>query len=139
MSGAEVAVQRRNNNGVKASGKAFDPDGFCNRRTNPFRQVLDQAVRLIQGKKICRPHKPSTRGAKVQIAGTLLNLTMENVKLLVLFLTITCVLFLIIGLFRPWTMLWWEDVQNRSKVIKSYGLLAILFALVYQALKYYYP
>ncbi|MBL7865362.1 MAG: hypothetical protein JNK10_10825 [Cyclobacteriaceae bacterium] len=64
---------------------------------------------------------------------------MENVKLLVLFLTITCVLFLIIGLFRPWAMLWWEDVQNRSKVIKSYGSLAAIFALIYQALKYYYP
>ena len=64
---------------------------------------------------------------------------MENVKLLVLFLTLTCVLFLIIGLFRPWAMLWWEDVQNRSKVIKSYGTLTILFALVYQALKYYFP
>lgn len=64
---------------------------------------------------------------------------MDNVKLLVLFLTITCVLFLIIGLFRPWAMLWWEDTQNRSKVIKSYGFLAIFFGLVYKALQYYYP
>ena len=64
---------------------------------------------------------------------------MDNVKLLVLFLIITCVLFLIIGLFRPWAMLWWEDIQNRSKVIKSYGSLAILFALVYKTLQYYYP
>lgn len=64
---------------------------------------------------------------------------MENVKLLVLFLTITCVLFLIIGLFRPWAMLWWEDVQNRSKVIKSYGSLAVFFAILYQVLEYYYP
>lgn len=73
------------------------------------------------------------------IAGTLLNLTMDNVKLLVLFLTATCVLFLIIGLFKPWAMLWWEDTQNRSKVIKSYGSLAVFFAIMYQALKYYYP
>lgn len=64
---------------------------------------------------------------------------MENVKLLVLFVTITCVLFMIIGLFRPWTMLWWEDVQNRAKVIKSYGSLAILFGLVYLALRHYFP
>jgi hypothetical protein len=36
-------------------------------------------------------------------------------------------------------MLWWEDVQNRAKVIKSYGSLAILFALIYKALEYYFP
>ena len=64
---------------------------------------------------------------------------MSNVKLLVLFLTITCVLFMVIGLFRPWAMLWWEDVQNRSKVLKSYGSLAILFGLTYFALTYYFP
>lgn len=64
---------------------------------------------------------------------------MENVKLLVLFLTLTCLLFLLIGLFRPWAMLWWEDVQNRAKVIKSYGSLAIVFALIYKALDYYFP
>jgi len=64
---------------------------------------------------------------------------MANVKLLVLFLIITCILFLIIGLFRPWAMLWWEDIQNRSKVIKSYGSLAIFFALVYLALQHYFP
>lgn len=64
---------------------------------------------------------------------------MANVKLLVLFLIITCILFLIIGLFRPWAMLWWEDIQNRSKVIKSYGSLAIFFSLVYLALQHYFP
>ncbi|MBL7848125.1 MAG: hypothetical protein JNL40_11695 [Cyclobacteriaceae bacterium] len=64
---------------------------------------------------------------------------MENVKLLVLFLTLTCLLFLSIGLVRPWAMLWWEDVQNRMKVIKAYGSLAILFGVLYKALDYYYP
>ncbi|MDZ4716702.1 MAG: hypothetical protein SH819_14650 [Cytophagales bacterium] len=64
---------------------------------------------------------------------------MDNVKLLVLFLTATCVLFLLIGLYKPWMMLWWEDVQNRSKVVKSYGLLAIIFGILYKALEYYYP
>lgn len=64
---------------------------------------------------------------------------MENVKLLVFFLIWTSILFLIIGLFRPWAMLWWEDEQNRMKVIKSYGLLAILMTVVYKALDYYFP
>jgi len=64
---------------------------------------------------------------------------MENVKLLVLFLIWTCVLFLLIGLIRPWAMLWWEDVQNRMKVIKAYGSLTVLFTIVYKALQIYFP
>ena len=40
-----------------------------------------------------------------------------------------------IGLIRPWAMLWWEDVQNRLKVIKVYGSLAIVFGVVYVVIK----
>lgn len=69
----------------------------------------------------------------------MLPLIMENVKLLVFFLILTSLLFLVIGLIRPWAMLWWEDVQNRMKVIKSYGLLAVLFTILYKALDYYFP
>ena len=61
---------------------------------------------------------------------------MHYVELLILFLTITCVLFMVIGLIKPWAMLWWEDVQNRSKVIKVYGTLAIVFGLVYYGMKF---
>ncbi len=60
---------------------------------------------------------------------------MQYFEVLILFLTITCVLFLIIGLIKPWAMLWWEDMQNRSKVIKAYGSLAILFGVMYYILK----
>ena len=60
---------------------------------------------------------------------------MYYLELFILFLTMTCVLFLIIGLIRPWSMLWWEDVQNRMKVIKAYGSLAIVFGLVYYVIK----
>lgn len=28
-------------------------------------------------------------------------------------------------------MLWWEDVQNRKKVIKLYGGVAVLFFVIY--------
>jgi len=38
---------------------------------------------------------------------------------------------MVIGLFKPWAMLWWEGVQNRRKVIKLYGSVAILSYLVY--------
>jgi hypothetical protein len=38
---------------------------------------------------------------------------------------------MVIGLFKPWMMLWWEDVQNRRKIIKVYGLIAILFYAIH--------
>ncbi len=60
---------------------------------------------------------------------------MRYVELFVILLIGTSVLFLIIGLFRPWAMLWWEDEQNRMKVIKAYGSLTILFSLVYAGMK----
>ncbi|HNP18374.1 MAG TPA: hypothetical protein PKL31_08080 [Fulvivirga sp.] len=46
--------------------------------------------------------------------------------------------FLVIGLYRPWVMLWWEDRQNRKKVIKVYGAAAILFYLLNIALTHFH-
>lgn len=51
---------------------------------------------------------------------------MEFLQQLFLYVSVTALLFLMIGLFKPWMMLWWEDVQNRRKVIKVYGLAAII-------------
>jgi hypothetical protein len=39
-----------------------------------------------------------------------------------------------VGLIKPWIMLWWEDTQNRKKVIKLYGTLGLLFLLAYYLL-----
>jgi hypothetical protein len=36
-----------------------------------------------------------------------------------------------IGLFKPWMMLWWEDVQNRRKILKVYGISAAIFFVIY--------
>ena len=37
---------------------------------------------------------------------------------------------MVAGLFKPWIMLWWEDTQNRKKVLKIYGTAAVVtFAL----------
>lgn len=60
---------------------------------------------------------------------------MQYVRILAFLLIMTSLLFLIIGLIRPWMMLWWEDEQNRLKVIKSYGLLTVIFTIVYFVLK----
>lgn len=60
--------------------------------------------------------------------------TMDNVRLLLFFLTLASLLFMVIGLFKPWIMLWWEDVQNRRKIIRVYGTSALLFYLIYLGL-----
>lgn len=48
-----------------------------------------------------------------------------------LLLSISSALFLVIGLFKPWVMLWWEDVQNRKKIILVYGSISLFFLLAY--------
>ena len=63
---------------------------------------------------------------------------MELVELFFLLLAIACLFFLVIGLFKPWAMLWWEDVQNRRKVIKVYGLAAIICYAIYWGIKIFY-
>ena len=60
---------------------------------------------------------------------------MYYTELLIMLLSITCILFLIIGLIKPWAMLWWEDVQTRMKVIQVYGSLAVVFGIVYMLMK----
>ena len=59
---------------------------------------------------------------------------MSKVRLLILFVSMASLLFLILGLIKPWMMLWWEDVQNRRKVIMIYGSLAIVFYIIYLGL-----
>jgi hypothetical protein len=62
---------------------------------------------------------------------------MYYVRLLILYLGMANALFLLIGLYKPWAMLWWEDVQNRKKVIKVYGTSAMIFFITYFALKFF--
>lgn len=60
---------------------------------------------------------------------------MEFIQQLFLYLGFTALIFLVIGLFKPWIMLWWEDIQNRKKVIKVYGLVAMFSFAVYFGIK----
>lgn len=62
---------------------------------------------------------------------------MDNVRLLTLLISLTSFLFMAIGLVKPWIMLWWEDVQNRKKVIQVYGTSGLLFLLVYWTLGFF--
>lgn len=59
---------------------------------------------------------------------------MYYVRLLFLLISLTSFLFMILGLIKPWIMLWWEDVQNRKKVIQLYGTSGVLFLIIYFAL-----
>jgi len=56
---------------------------------------------------------------------------MQSVRLFCLLLSCACLISLIIGLFKPWLLLWWEDVQNRKKIILVYGTLAAVFYVAY--------
>ena len=56
---------------------------------------------------------------------------MAFARMLFLYMGIASTLFLVVGLFRPWVMLWWEDTQNRKKIFKLYGVLSLLFYLIY--------
>jgi hypothetical protein len=56
---------------------------------------------------------------------------MEHVRLLFLFLGLALTLCLFLGLYRPWWVLWWEDTQNRKKVITLYGTTASIFFFIY--------
>jgi hypothetical protein len=48
------------------------------------------------------------------------------------------VLFIFLGFYKPVLMLWWEDVQNRKKVLKYYGTAAVLFYLMYRAILFFW-
>jgi len=56
---------------------------------------------------------------------------MNFIRLFFLYMGHTTFLFMLIGLYKPWLMLWWEAVQNRRKVIKLYGRVALVSYIVY--------
>lgn len=62
---------------------------------------------------------------------------MQTVRHLFLYISVTAIFFLVAGLIKPWIMLWWEDVQNRRKVIKLYGSIALVTYLVYWLLIFF--
>ena len=61
----------------------------------------------------------------------LLIFDMYFLRSIFLYVSLLSITFLSIGLYKPWVMLWWQDVQNRRRVIKLYGGIAILSYAVY--------
>jgi hypothetical protein len=62
---------------------------------------------------------------------------MHYVRLLILYLSLAGTLFLFIGLYQPWAVLWWEDIQNRRKVIRVYGTLTVILYIAYYVLQFF--
>jgi hypothetical protein len=62
---------------------------------------------------------------------------MNQVRLFFLLMSLASLLFMVVGLFKPWLLLWWEDVQNRRKVIRVYGTIAVLSYIVYWSLYFF--
>jgi len=56
---------------------------------------------------------------------------MEFVQRFFLYLSLVALVCLIAGLFRPWALLWWEDKQNRKKVLMIYGTAAFTAFVLY--------
>jgi hypothetical protein len=64
---------------------------------------------------------------------------MHMIRLLLQLMAATAFIFLLAGLYKPWIMLWWEDVQNRRKVIRLYGVIGISCYSVYWILYFFVP
>jgi hypothetical protein len=62
---------------------------------------------------------------------------MDFINRFFLYITITSIFCLVIGLMKPWIMLWWEDLQNRRKVIRLYGSIALISYVLYWGFKIY--
>ena len=60
---------------------------------------------------------------------------MEFIQRIFLYISITSLLCLLVGMFRPWIVLWWEDIQNRRKVIQLYGTVAVVTVIIYWTLQ----
>ncbi|CAN5457802.1 hypothetical protein BH23BAC1_BH23BAC1_02430 [soil metagenome] len=60
---------------------------------------------------------------------------MELVKTLLLYLVIFSGIFFLIGLYKPWMVLWWKAVSNRLMVIKIYGLILVISLIAYLLFK----
>ena len=54
---------------------------------------------------------------------------------LALYIAVTCLIFTMIGFISPVLMLWWEDTQNRKKVLKYYATTGIVAYLTHWIIK----
>jgi len=53
------------------------------------------------------------------------------ITLLPLTLCVLSLVLMMIGFYKPYLIVWWEDIQNRRKVLKVYGGSTVLFFIIY--------
>ena len=56
---------------------------------------------------------------------------LEFVRNLLLYSSFGFVGIIILGFFRPAYVIWWEEIQNRRRVLKTYGRLLLIFMIGY--------
>ena len=59
---------------------------------------------------------------------------MQIASSLTFYLFVILMIVVLIGLYRPSIVLWWEDVRPRKKVLKYYGILGSVCLLIYMIL-----
>ena len=59
----------------------------------------------------------------------------KHFELILLIAGIVSSLLLITGLFKPYALLWWQEVQTRRMVIRLYGRIAIVCFTAYLLFK----
>ena len=45
--------------------------------------------------------------------------------------SVVALFFVLVGMWKPWVVLWWEAQQNRRKVLKLYGSIALISYLAH--------
>ena len=55
---------------------------------------------------------------------------MDSLRILFSIIFIFSAFLMLLGLYQPWWVLWWEDVQNRRKVLTLYGSIMIIAGLL---------
>ncbi len=64
---------------------------------------------------------------------------MQQLELFTFLVLGSALLFLLLGFYRPYLVLWWEDVQNRRKVLRVYGTIVLITGTVYLLLRLLNP
>jgi hypothetical protein len=60
---------------------------------------------------------------------------MRESKTIFLLIGISASVMMLVGLYKPYVMLWWKDVQTRRMVIRLYGSIALAGFLIYSLLQ----
>ncbi len=55
----------------------------------------------------------------------------EFIQYLLLWTGLFSVFLVIVGLYKPTILLWWEDTQNRIRILRVYGISAIVLLSLY--------